>query len=132
MTYTTIITLLAVFILLWQSNKVGSLRGKLEIKAPAVTGNEEFERAFRAHQNSIEQFVMFVPCLWLSMHVLGDVITGGIGAVWIIGRILYARTYMAGENRAPGMWLTFLSFAALFLAAIWGVIGGPVMGLIGG
>ena len=41
--------------------RVGLARGRTGLEAPAVTGNEEFERYFRVHYNTIEQLILFVP-----------------------------------------------------------------------
>ena len=38
--------------------RVGSARGRTGLEAPAVTGNEEFERHFRVHYNTIEQLIL--------------------------------------------------------------------------
>lgn len=120
---TSLVTLLAVFFTFWLSAQVGKMRHKHSIKAPAISGNEEFELTFRTHQNTIEQMVMFLPCLWLANGAVGDQIAGGVGVVWLLGRIVYAKTYMSGADRSKGMWVTFLSLAALFLMALWGVAG---------
>lgn len=117
-----LVTLLAVFLTLYFSNAVGKLRK--DVKAPATTGNETFERAFRVHANTVEQLVLFLPALWLATPALPDHIAAGIGAVWLVGRILFARGYMEEPSkRSKGMWLTFLSTAALWLAAMAGVFG---------
>ena len=52
MTYplTLLGTLAALAVYVWASIPVGQARGKFGVKAPAVTGHPEFERAFRAHQ----------------------------------------------------------------------------------
>ena len=47
------ITLLNVLILFIAMGLVGRARCKYGIKAPACTGNEHFECAFRAHENTI-------------------------------------------------------------------------------
>ncbi len=117
-----LVTLLAVFLTLYFSNAVGKLRK--EVKAPATTGNETFERAFRVHANTVEQLVLFLPSLWLATPALPENIAAGIGAVWLVGRILFAKGYMEEPSkRSTGMWLTFLSTAALWLAAMAGVFG---------
>ena len=40
--------------------------------APAVTGNEYFERAYRVHINTLEQMVFFLPSMWLYAMLLTD------------------------------------------------------------
>ena len=38
------------------------------IDAPAMTGHPEFERAVRAHANTLEWLPIFLPSLWLCHH----------------------------------------------------------------
>ena len=59
------ITLLNVLVLFIAMGLVGRARGKHGIKAPACSGNEQFECAYRAHMNTVEQTVMFLPVLWI-------------------------------------------------------------------
>ena len=116
-----LVTLLAVLQTLAFGNRVGMMRR--EIKAPAMTGSEAFERANRIHLNTVEQLVLFLPSLWLALPVLHDNIAAGIGALWILGRLLYSRGYMQDPaKRGPGMWLTFLSTAVLCVAAMVGAV----------
>ncbi len=121
--YTTFITLLAVFITFYFSLKVGSLRGKIGVNAPNCDGGDDFNRAFRVHMNTIEQIVLFLPSLWLALPVLGDLYAASAGAVWVIGRLLYSIQYMRDPNsRTLGMVLTFLPTVVLWGAAMWDVI----------
>ena len=57
------VTVLAVLLGLYTMMLVGRMRGKHDVKAPAVTGAPEFERAFRVQMNTLEQFVLFLPVL---------------------------------------------------------------------
>ena len=125
MKYTALVTVAALVFTFMLSGRVGALRGKLGVDAPAMSGSPEFDRAFRIHMNTIEQLVLFVPLLWLSTSVLGDPIAAGVGAVWIVGRIVYANAYSKdATGRGPGMIITVLSTGVLALATLWGVIRG--------
>ncbi|MBT4257414.1 MAG: MAPEG family protein, partial [Gammaproteobacteria bacterium] len=42
---------------------VGRARGKYDVKAPAVSGNEVFERYYRVQQNTAEQLIVFLPAI---------------------------------------------------------------------
>ena len=88
-----------------------------------MSGHPEFDRAFRVHANTVEQLVLFLPLLWLSTAVIGDLWAGVAGAVWIVGRVLYAGAYMREPTaRGPGMIVTLLPTAVLAIAALVGVI----------
>nr|XP_020027065.1 microsomal glutathione S-transferase 2 isoform X2 [Castor canadensis] len=45
---------------------VGKTRLQCKITAPAVTGSPQFERIFRAQQNSVEFYPVFLITLWLA------------------------------------------------------------------
>ena len=76
-----IVTILAVLQVFWFAFQVGQQRVKHGVKAPACAGDPEFERAFRVHQNTIEQLVLVVPFLfntnsaWLSDQGTSSVAT---------------------------------------------------------
>ena len=125
MPFTALVTVAALVLTFVLSLRAGNMRRKHGVKAPASTGHPEFEAANRIHQNTIEQLVLFLPVLWLALYVLGDAITGLIGAVWIIGRIVYANAYARDPaTRGPGMSITMLPTAVLLLASLWGIFRG--------
>ena len=127
MPFTALVTVAALVLTFVLSLRVGNMRRKHGVKAPASSGHPEFEAANRIHQNTIEQLVLFLPVLWLGLYVLGDAITGVIGAVWIIGRIVYANAYARDPaTRGPGMGLTMLPTVVLLLASLWGILQGVI------
>ena len=127
MPFTALVTVAALVLTFVLSLRVGNMRRKHGVKAPVSTGHPEFEAANRIHQNTIEQLVLFLPVLWLALYVLGDAITGLIGAVWIVGRIVYANAYARDPaSRGPGMGITMLSTVVLLLASLWGILQGVI------
>ena len=73
---------LAVLVLLFAcAGAVGKARAKYRIKAPAIIGDPAFERTFRAHQNTIENAVMFLPALWLFAMFVSGMWAGLLGVV---------------------------------------------------
>ena len=101
--------LLALAIYIWAMLKVGRARGAYQVKAPAVTGPEAFERVFRAQQNTVEQMLPFIPLLALAAAFWGDTWGALYGLVWCAGRVLYIVTYAAdAQKRAVGFLLTVL------------------------
>ena len=67
MAFTTIIAMLALVQYLAFGLFVGRARGKFGVDAPATTGHPEFERYFRAHYNTLEQLIVFLPALSASV-----------------------------------------------------------------
>ena len=49
---TSLITLLAVALMFWTSLNVGKARAKYEVKAPATTGHEMFDRVYRVQMSA--------------------------------------------------------------------------------
>ncbi len=79
---TALATLLAVLIFFWTTIKVGQARGKYDIKAPATSGHEMFDRAFRVQMNTLEALAVFLPSLWIYAITVGDLGSGVTGLVW--------------------------------------------------
>jgi glutathione S-transferase len=119
------VTVLAVLLGLYTMMLVGRMRGKHGVQAPAVTGAPEFERAFRVQMNTLEQFVLFLPLLWLATvyPVLSGYLAPGLGLVWIIGRVLYATGYMAeAAKRSSGFLIAGIALLGLLALSIVGII----------
>jgi glutathione S-transferase len=121
--YTASVTLLALVLYMGLCMMVGQARSKYRIKAPAVTGHENFERAYRVQMNTVEQTVFFLPALWLCAVLLSDKGAAVGGLIWVIGRAVYAVSYLdAPEKRGPGMGISMLALIGLFLGALYGLV----------
>jgi glutathione S-transferase len=121
--YTAAVTLLALMFYMILAFVVGRARGKYRIKAPAVTGHENFERAYRAQMNTVEHMVFFLPVLWLCAVLLSDTGAAVGGLIWVIGRAVYAVSYLdAPEKRQLGMAISMLAQTGLFLGAVYGLV----------
>jgi glutathione S-transferase len=90
-------------------------------------GHPDFERAFRIQMNTLEWMPIFLPALWLFAINIGDAIAAGLGAVWIIGRVVYFVGYSkAAAKRGPGF-----AIQALAAMALWaGTLGAVVLRLV--
>jgi glutathione S-transferase len=121
MAYVDIVTALAVLQFLVFGFKVAKARGRYGVKAPAITGNEIFERYFRVQQNTLEQLIAFLPGLYLFSHYYSPRVAAGLGLVYLIGRELYAFTYVKDPaKREIGYALTLLPIAVLILGGLFG------------
>jgi glutathione S-transferase len=118
-TWTALVTIAALMLLLSLSVAVARARSRYGIEAPQTSGNPDFERYFRVEQNTIEQFVFFLPSLWLAAFTLGDRWAALGGAVWVMGRILYAvGYYQAAAKRHAGFGIAMLASLVLLLGAL--------------
>ena len=123
MIYVHLVTVLALFQIMVFAILVGRARGTYGIKAPATTGNEQFERYYRVQMNTLELLVVLLPALWLASSYWSPAIMAGIGAVYLVGRVLYFREYIQQPtSRTLGFSLSFLPILVLLIAALAGII----------
>lgn len=125
---TVLVSLLALIYYIWTAAMVGRARARHGVKAPSTDGPEGFLCAFRLQQNTLEQLVLFLPVLWLAYISYNSIWPAFVGAVWLLGRVIYAYAYLVAgpQKRGPGFLLTFLSSLVLLLA----VLLRSIMGLI--
>ena len=123
-----LVTVLAVVLSLYTGMLVGRMRSKHAVKPPAVTGAPEFERAFRVQMNTLEQFVIFLPLLWLATvyPIVSGYLAPGLGFLWLVGRLLYSAGYMAdpakrslGFNIGAGAVLALLVLSVVGIGNAW-------------
>lgn len=123
MPYVAIVTVLALLQYQWLGFSVGRARAKYNVPVPASSGNEMFDRHYRVHMNTLEQLVVFLPAMWVFAHTVSPFWAAGLGAVFIVGRFLYASAYVRDpKSRELGFALTALpSLIMLLGAAVWAV-----------
>jgi glutathione S-transferase len=127
--FTALVTLLAILVYFFSSILVSRARRTFGVKLPAISGNPDFERVFRAQMNTLEWLPIFLPALWLFAVYLGDGIAAAIGLVWVIGRILYVLGYaQAVAKRSLGFAIQALAAIALWAGALgaiaWRIVQG--------
>lgn len=114
----TVLMVMQAFLFAFQ---VGQARIKGGISAPSCSGSEDFERANRVHQNTIEQLVVVLPSLWIFGLYVHELIGAGLGVLFIIGRFVYRSSYVKDPStRSTGFAIGALVFAVL---ALGGLIG---------
>ncbi|MDB5466003.1 MAG: hypothetical protein JWQ46_765 [Phenylobacterium sp.] len=115
-----IVTLLALMLYLWMGIQVGRARSRCGISAPTMTGDPVLERTNRVHYNTLEWLPIFLVPLWLFALYWNDLAAAGLGLVWIVGRFLYARGYVADPSKRE---LGFMIQALACGALLFGVLG---------
>jgi uncharacterized MAPEG superfamily protein len=121
--YPALVTLLALLVYFWILMRAGAARGKHGIKAPAITGHPDFERALRVQQNTIELLVMFIPSLWIFSLTIQVLVGAALGLIFVLGRIVYAISYAANpEKRSLGFGLSIIPILILMIGGLIGVV----------
>ena len=116
-----LITWLTLLLLCATAFEVGRARVRHRVRAPATTGNELFERAYRVQMNTLESAVAFLPALWLASWYWKPQWAAVCGAVWVAGRIWYARAYVRDPaRRSGGFGLSSAAFGVLLVSAAAG------------
>ncbi len=119
MNYVDLIAVLAVMQLIFFSVLVGRARGTYGVKAPAVSGHEMFERAYRVQMNTLELMVAFLPALFIASKYWPETYVAIAGAVYLLGRFIYWRSYVAAPaSRALGFALSMIPIIALLVATL--------------
>ena len=116
----TALALLQTFVFAFQ---VGQARVKHSVDAPATSGDDEFDRVFRIHQNTIEQMIIFVPSLWMFGYYVDAKIGAGVGLVFVIARLVYRSAYRGNpKSRGTGFSIGALSMMILLVGGLIGAV----------
>ena len=119
--YPGILSSVALLVYYFTLFKSGMARGRFKIAAPSHDGPEEYVRHVRAHQNTVEHLVMFLPGLWLFAVAVDPIWAAAIGAIWPVGRLMYALGYYkAPEKRSIGL---YISMPPIYIFILGSLIG---------
>ena len=128
MQYVELVAVMAVLQFLSFGALAGSARRKSGLKAPAVAGDEGFERMYRVQMNTLELLIAFLPVLFLAARYWPTSLVAGLGVVYLIGRLIYWRAYVSDPSKR-GIGFVLSMFPTLFLAIL--ALVGIVLALSG-
>ena len=118
-----IVTIIMLVQFMYFSIEVGKMRQKHGVKAPLMSGHEEYERSNRVHQNTMEQLVVVIPAMWIFGQFFNPLYAAGLGAVYIVARLVYRAAYMKDPSgRTVGFSTGFLAMVALVLGGLIGAV----------
>jgi len=119
MALVAIVILLAILEYQFFSFKVGMARGKYDIKAPAISGHEVFDRYYRVHMNTLEQLIVFIPAILIFAHFGNPTYAAGLGSFYLVGRIIYFVSYVSDPaKRGLGFIIGWEPTVLLILAGL--------------
>jgi glutathione S-transferase len=128
--YPSLGTIIVIILYLFQSKNVARGRLKYNVPAPKTMGhNDNFDRIFRVHLNTLEQMPIFLPLLWIFAVLINPLYSFILSIIWSIGRIGYTVGYYKSAEGRHNL-VAYLSDAvnAIFLFGIIWVIGGRLLG----
>ncbi len=123
MEYVAIVTLLLLIQYTIYSMLCGMARGKDTVVAPATSGDEAYERAFRVQMNTLEQLAVTLPAMWICALFFSPLWAAGLGVVFMLGRLLYRQAYTKDPaTRGPGMMIGFFANMVMIVLGMWGAL----------
>lgn len=123
MPYVELIAALAVMQFLIFGYMTGRARGRAGLKAPAMTGDESFERMYRVQMNTLECMVAFLPMLFMTAIYWPEIIATVLGLIYIIGRTIYAFAYLRNPaSRQLGFILSMAPITILLILSLVGIL----------
>lgn len=121
MTAWTTLAVLAVYF--WTIVNAGIARGRHKVPAPSMDGPLAFQSAQRVQVNTLEQLPLVLVPLWLCAWFLGDGWAAAGGALWCVGRVVYALGYYrAPARREAGFILGMVASALLIVGSVVGLL----------
>jgi uncharacterized membrane protein YecN with MAPEG domain len=124
MAWVLIVMVLAIVQFIGFGIAVGGARKRYGVTAPATTGHPVFERYFRVQMNTLEQLVAFLPAIWLFAQFIDPHWAAGLGAVYLVGRLLYFFSYVKEpKSRALGFMLTILPIFIMLAGVLYAGVG---------
>jgi glutathione S-transferase len=78
---------------------------------------------YRVQMNTLEMLIAFLPALLLASKYWWPALVAGLGAVYLIGRLIYWRAYIsAPSTRTLGFMLSMLPTGVLAILALVGIV----------
>lgn len=110
------ITLAALGVYTWTGVNAGRARIKYDIKAPSMDGPLPFLSCQRVQMNTLEQLPLLLAPLWMCAWFLGDAWAAGGGALWCVGRVLYALGYYRHPSKREAGYIISIIACCLLIA----------------
>ena len=124
MAFVAFVSLLLLMQYMYFMAMVGQARGAADIQAPAMTGDETFERNLRVQLNTLEQLFIALPAMWICAEYFSSTFAGVMGLTFLVGRFVYRSAYLADpSSRGKGMMIGFMANVLLLVTGLWGALG---------
>ena len=119
MSYIILVTVALLIQYTYFSMSAGMERVKADIKAPATTGDETFERKLRVQMNTLEQLIITIPAMWICGIYFRADVAAILGLIFLVGRFIFSAAYInEPASRSKGMIIGFLANMALLVCCL--------------
>ncbi|MDG1996019.1 MAG: MAPEG family protein [Emcibacteraceae bacterium] len=115
------VILLALLQYIYFAVLVGKARDKYDVKAPATTGHEIFERYLRVQMNTMELLIVLIPSIMIFAFYIDHRAAALFGGVFIVGRMIFLKSYVDDPSTRT-MGFAFSIIPCLILS-IGGLLG---------
>jgi uncharacterized membrane protein YecN with MAPEG domain len=127
MSYVILVTVLLLVQYTHFALRAGGARGKGDVQAPAMSGDENFERCLRVQINTLEQLVVTLPSMWICAIYFRYDVAAALGFAFLVGRFVYSAAYISDPSkRGTGMIIGFVANVALLLCCLYVAVMGIV------
>lgn len=121
MAWVELVAVLAALQLLLFGVLSAKARAASGLRAPAMTGDVQFERMHRVQMNTVELLLVFYPALFVASLHWAAWAVAPLGAVYLLGRMVYWRSYTRDPaTRTLGFALSMAPTAMLLILALLG------------
>ena len=96
MGFVILVTILLLVQYLYFAFRAGGARGKGDVKAPAVTGDEAFERCLRIQLNTLEQLAVTLPSMWICAVYFRADVAAILGLVFLMLGVYFTSATVSG------------------------------------
>ena len=127
--YPALSTIIAIIVYSSQIFFVAAGRSKYGVAVPKTTGhNDDFDRVWRVHYNTLEQMPIFLPLMWIFALTVSSFYAFVFGILWSIGRIGYMfGYYKSTKTRSnPVAYLSSAAVIIFLIGSVWAVISGLI------
>ncbi|MBC7472298.1 MAG: MAPEG family protein [candidate division SR1 bacterium] len=128
--YPALATIISILVYFSQSIFVSAGRSKYDVRLPKTTGhNDNFDRIWRVHYNTLEQMPIYLPLLWIFSLTVSPFYSFILGILWSVGRIGYmVGYYKSVEGRHnPVAAISSIVLLIFLICSLWSIIGGLIV-----
>lgn len=121
-TLSALVTVFTSLLTFYLAYNVGDARRKNKADVLSEKQSKEVVIANRAHMNTIEISVVYLPLLWVATVFWPTTIAGIIGSLWFVSRVWYAYTYLKDPSQRTLPFITgIICIALTALLALYGI-----------